>query len=532
MKALTLVGLAAVGALTLSACSSAAAPTEGSGEPVIDGTLNFAISEDPGSLFRPANSSATLSYVHPWAYETPVYYDAEGEIHGWLAESWEQTPTSVKFTIPGNAECSDGTKITAETVANNYRWIADPENGSSFRGLVIPADAKIENDEKTVTLSTGTPNSFLLTALGGHPIYCQAALDDPESTVAATNGSGMYELTEAVPGDHYTLERRDNYDWGPEGGPTGATPGVPKQVVIKIVENDSTRANLLLSGELNVAAVSGPDEERLAGAVTPLAEIMTVSGGFEYSHAEGRPTADKNVRLALTKALDLDALMQINTAGRGERSTRLAVIPPRVCQYDAVSGNLPTTDVAGAEKLLDAAGWKKGPDGMRAKDGNPLVLEFAWQTRWAENAATAELMADQWAEIGVGVNHHGTEYSAFMERVAKEGSANELDAIWVAPNYAVPSVLSSFFSGPAPTEGNNFGAVSNPEFDRLVAETADFTGSEACAVWEAAEDELFAAADYVSFAQRPQVTYSRGVQALIHPKGNDLFLAGLILVEQ
>ena len=530
MKAHTFLGIVAVGALALSGCSGGGGGTADGGEPVVDGTLRFAINEDPGSLFRPANSSATLSYVYPWAYESPVYFDTEGQPQGWLAESWEDSPTSVSFTIRDDAMCSDGTKLTAETVANNYRWIADPANGSSFLGLVVPADATVENDENTVTLTTATPNSFLLTALGTHPIYCQAALDDPESTVATTNGTGLFQLTEAVPGDHYTLERRDDYTWGPEGAPNGGTAGVPKEVVISVIENASTRANLLLSGELNIAAVAGPDEDRVAGTIDPYTQILGITGGFVYSQAAGQPTADKNVRLALTKALDLDALMQVNTAGRGERATRLAVTPPQVCQYDAATPNLPSTDIAGAEKMLDAAGWVKGADGMRSKDGEPLVLDFAWQTRWAENAATAELMADQWAEIGVGVTHYGTDYGAFMERVAKEGSASELDVIWIAPNYPVPSVLSSFFSGPAPTGGNNFGEVSNPEFDRLVGETVELTGADACGAWEVAEAEMFASADYVSFAMRPDVTYGRGIKSVIQPTGMDTFVTGVILV--
>lgn len=533
MKAYTIAGLAVVGALALSGCGGGGSPAgESGGEPVVDGTLKLAINEDPGNLFRPLNSSATVSYVYPWAYESPVYFDEDGKAQGWLAESWEETPTSLTFAVRDDAVCSDGTTLSAETVANNYRWILDTANGSPFLGLVIPADAEVSNDDTSVTLTTTTPNSFLLTAIGTHPIYCQGALDDPDSVTAATNGTGLFQLSEAVPGDHYTLERRDDYSWGPKGAPDGATVGVPKEVVISIVENDSTRANLLLSGELNVASVAGPDEARVASSVEPYTEVLGITGGFAYSQAEGQPTADEDVRIALTKALDLDALMQVNTAGLGERAPRLAVTPPQVCQYDAATPNLPATDVAGAEKLLDDAGWVKGPDGNRAKDGEPLVLDFAWQTRWAENAATAELMGEQWAEIGVGVNHLGTDYGAFMERVAKDGSASELDVIWVAPNYPVPNVLASFFSGPAPTAGNNYGAVANPEFDKLVTESTKYTGEAACASWEAAEKEMFASADYVSFAMRPHVTYGRGVEAVIQPTGLDTFVTGVILVKE
>lgn len=531
-----MLGVAAGAALALLVAGCGAGGSGGggggaSGEPVVDGTLTFAINEDPGNLFRHLNSSATLSYVYPWAYEAPVYFDDEGQPQGWLAESWEETPTSLQFTIRDGVMCEDGSTLTAETVANNYRWMLDPVNGSSFVGLVVPADAVVEHDEaaRTVTLTTTTPNSFLLPQLGIHPIYCQGALDDPASVAGATNGTGMFSLTEAVAGDHYTFERKDDYAWGPDGAPDGSTAGVPQTVEVRIIENPSTRANLLLSGEVDLTAVQGPDEARVAATADPLIATSLVTGGFAYSQAEGQPTADEAVRIALTQALDLDALMRVQTSDTGERATRLAVLPPQICQYDAAA-NLPSTDVEAAEAALDEAGWVMGSDGIRERDGEQLVLDFAWNTRWPETAATAELIAEQWAAIGVGVEQHGAEYGVFIEDVRAEGAASEYDVIWLSSNYSVPNVLASFISGEAPPTGNNYAAISNPDFDAIVAEAAELTGSEACASWEEAESEMYASADYVPFAMRPDVMYSQGIDAPMGAAGD--LTSYFLLVEE
>ena len=71
----------------------------------------------------------------------------------------------------------------------------------------------------------------------------------------------MFEVTEVAANDHYTFERRDGYNWGPDDT-TSDTPGVPKTVIAAMAPNVSTAANQLLSGELNAAPIAGPDKDR------------------------------------------------------------------------------------------------------------------------------------------------------------------------------------------------------------------------------------------------------------------------------
>lgn len=520
-KSRAAVGVATA-ALLLSACSgdadsSGGSAADGDVDVVTDGTLTFGINEDPGNLYRHVNSSATLSYVYPWAYESLVYFTDDGEPQPWLAESWEESPTELTFTVREGVTCSDGTPMTAETVANNFRWILDPENGSSMLGLVVPADITVESDEeaRTVTLNAEVANSFLLPQVGIHPMYCQAALDDPDSVASTTNGTGLFELTEAVPNDRYVFTRRDDYAWAPEGGNDGDTPGVPQTVVVRIVENPSTRANLLLSGDLTMTAIQGPDEDRVAAQSDQVIASRLNTGGFAYSQAEGMPTSEEQVRVALTHALDLDALMQVQTAGTGSRATALAVLPPVICQYDAATPNLPAHDPEEAGRLLDEAGWTLGSDGVRARDGEPLALTLLYNTRWPETASTVELMQEQWAAIGVQTTLEGSDYNTFASRAFTEGSAEQYDVFWLASNYYVPGPLSAFVAGPTPPDGNNMAAVSNPEYDDLVAQASDFTGQEACGVWEQAETEMYTSADFVPFATRPDVTYGQGVTSVL-----------------
>ena len=113
---------------------------------------------------------------------------------------------------------------------------------------------------------------------------------------------------------------------------------MPDTIVMKIVQNETTAANLLLSGDLNAATIIGPDAERLDRPDLFSAETPALLGEQWYNHAEGRATSDPEVRMALTQALDLAELQNVLTSGKGTPATTLATIEPTACPGDSVSG--------------------------------------------------------------------------------------------------------------------------------------------------------------------------------------------------
>jgi peptide/nickel transport system substrate-binding protein len=57
-------------------------------------------------------------------------------------------------------------------------------------------------------------------------------------------------------------------------------------------------------------------------------------------------------------------------------------------------------DIAAANRLLDAAGWVRGPDGIRQKDGRRLDFDFAVGTGLTDTDQIVELMRASWSQIG------------------------------------------------------------------------------------------------------------------------------------
>ena len=60
-------------------------------------------------------------------------------------------------------------------------------------------------------------------------------------------------------------------------------------------------------------------------------------------------------------------------------------------------------DPAAANNVLDAAGWSRGADGVRAKDGIRLAITLALPAGYAPSAQTAELVRVAWTQIGAEV---------------------------------------------------------------------------------------------------------------------------------
>ena len=149
-------------------------------------------------------------------------------------------------------------------------------------------------------------------------------LADRSILAAGTDGTGPFVLEEAVANDHYTFSAREDYTWGPDGA-TSELPGFPSEVVVRIIANESTAANLLLSGEVDVATIAGADRQRVENEGYFVTEKQAIVGEFFFNQMEGLPTADVAVRQALMGAVDLQELMSVQTSGQrcaGNRARR------------------------------------------------------------------------------------------------------------------------------------------------------------------------------------------------------------------
>ncbi|MFI9455489.1 ABC transporter substrate-binding protein [Amycolatopsis sp. NPDC052450] len=500
-KARLTAAITSVVALTVSACggtSQSGQDRTANQKPVEGRTFTMAIGSDPGALDPAMTVLAVALDIGRFLYDSLVNLDDTGKPIAGLAEKWEATTTTASFTLRNGITCDDGTPLTASDVAANIGFIGDPANKSPMAGLAIAPGTKATADDaaRTVTVTSGAPDAFLLRNVGGLPIVCGKGVTDRQALAKGKYGTGMYTMTEIVPNDHYTLTRRKDYAWGP-GEWQREQPGLPEKVVFRVIQNTTTAANLLLSGELNSARITGQDQQRLRAQKLYHGEQVVPMGEMFFNQGPGRPGADLAVRRALVQALDLPQIGKVLTGGSGAPSQGMVTTEPRACSGDAVSGKLPAFDVAAAKAGLDAAGWKPGADGVRVKDGKRLALTAIYGSQVGPTMApSAELMQQSWKAAGVEVTLKGLDSPGTSQVLFNTG---EWDISLAPVTLLLPSQAVPFVSGPKPPAGTNFAHIENERYTAQAAQAARMPGDSGCATWLAAETALIERLDVVPY---------------------------------
>lgn len=469
-----------------------------------DGTFTIAVAGDPGTLNALNNTSTTSNWLFRFLYDQLVTRGQDGEILSGLATDWEFDGTTAVFNIDENATCFDGSPVTPTVIAKNFEYIANPDNPSAVIGAVLPNrnfTVEADDDAGTFTLKLDSPFSLLLSSLSFMNIICGPGIDNPEGLTTTSSGSGPFVLESAVPNSEYVLARRDgDYTWG-TGGATIDVAGFPARVVFKIVDNETTAANLLAAHQINAAVVNGPDQARLEAMGAT--EQVYVSGGVVqmYSQVEGKPTADVNVRRALAMAYDRGAAATAITQGiLPDAGTSVSAANPQVCDDSAAASSIPEFDPDGAATLLDEAGWTAGDDGVRAKDGVRLSLDAIYSTATPGADATVELMAAAWEAIGFEINITPLAQGDYAQRVFATGDYDIVTSQFSNP---FPSTLVGLLGGPFPPDGTNAAHITNDEYVSLFQQALASGENSGCEYWTQASAALFEHVDMIPIADWP-----------------------------
>jgi peptide/nickel transport system substrate-binding protein len=484
--------------LFATACTAAtppAAPTTASStsptQSVADGgTVTERILGGWASLDPQATGSADSSQITSGLYDYLVAL-VDGKVVPYLATSWTQTPTSVTFTLRRDATCADGAPVTPTVVANSFKRLTTNPNAGRLVRAYGPGPYTITADDaaSTVTFAISQPFAGLLYAFStpSGAIVCPAGLANPDSLATSSSGSGPFVIESSVSGDSITLAARPDWKWGPNGLTTKSS-GFPQKVVYKVIANDTTAANLLLTGGLDVSIINGTDNGRIAADTT--LTHKAAHGYFAidilFNEQEGRPGMDQAVRQALATTINPTDFGK--AAYYASTVTTSYLAPDAQCFDPTTKSLIPEANPAKAKQIMIDAGYQLGPDGkFLDKAGNPLTINVAGSLNQNNGP---DYLADRFMAAGFDVNLNKTERGTYAQAYLAgnfDVAISETAADTPDPNGS--GSIGLFTGIPAP-QGSNASYMDYPSIDAEINAANAASGDDACKHWANVQQEL------------------------------------------
>ena len=459
------------------------------------GTVSIALIGDPGKLDPQQTVGALARQVAEFSYDKLVHQLPGHRIVSGLATKWKVlSRTKVRFTLRSGVTCSDGTKMTASVVKKNLDYIANKANGSPLMNLFVPQNSTTvaNNRKRTVTVTFPSADPFPLQGLGAVHMVCSRGLANRSSLVNGADGSGPYQLVHVSPGSTYTFKLRKGYKWGPNGS---TSKGMPAKVILKVITNETTAANLLLTGGLNIATITGPDRSRLEKAKLFKRVMVTGPGDIWLNENPGHPTASAAVRRGIVQALRLGQFGKVFTSGAGVPMKQLTLQTFAPCLGNSVKGNVPKHNETAARTALSS---HPGLKLLYASDGGP-----------SPGAAMA-LAQQELDAAGASATLDGVTTPTLLGTLFGGG---DWDVALVSLGVVTPTQIVPFLSGPTPAnKGNNFADINNVKYGSQVAQALKTTGAMSCGHWLTAEKAIFKRADLAPTMWNTLPTFGKGVR--------------------
>lgn len=411
--------------------------------------------------------------------------------------------TSITWKLKPGLKWTDGSPVTSADVAFTADYCMHPEGGCA-QGSKFDAVASIETpDDLTVKVNFKSAVPYPYTAFVGmqSPIIQKAQFEAcigpkaPECTDAnfGPQGTGPFTVTDFRPNDVIQYKANENYrdpakpafaTLTMKGGGDATGAG---RAVLETGEYDygwnlqlapDVLAKMSEGGKGTIVTAFGSWVERLEVNLTDPSPALDAD--TRSTVAAPHPSlSDPAVRAALSMAVDRVLLTEI---GYGSAGTPICDLIPAPAAIAPGNTHCLTQDIAGANKMLDDAGWARGSDGVRAKDGVRLSYLFQTSTNAVRQDYQA-LIKEWWAEIGVETELRNISASVFFG--GDPGSPDTFQKF-----YADIEMYTNGFEGtdpqsyvaayrcgnePKPSsqwQGENINRFCNAEYDKAIDELA------------------------------------------------------------
>ena len=454
----------AILAATLLACALAAAGgcARRPSKVAVSDTLTRHLDGDPATLDPIVTSEEFGMRVEEMIFRPLVAIDKNRRFVPALATSWAASSDGLvyDFRLDPKARWEDGKPVTSEDVAYTIERIRDPKIASVNWRFGFEDLRSVETpDPGTVIVRFQTPYAQRMLAFT-MPVVSAAAYRGGKGLDRQPVGSGPYRLESWVSRQKIVLARRDD---------ASAADYPFARIIFRFIPDQTVCFRAGSAGELDEFKVTR--DQRAAAATSPefakrnrLERVPQFSVVLVVWNVHNPRLADPRVRLALAHCWDrADAARRLYPP---EGASLLSGPYPAGAPENAPEVHPVSFDPAESARLLDAAGWKTGPDGVRRKADQRLSLEFLYPSALPIYASIAEIFRAAAQRVGVEILLRPLDWAAYTQRFsAGEFDVSPTNQLFIPPNL---DQYPFFHSSQVPPKGQNVGSYRNAAVDRAL----------------------------------------------------------------
>jgi len=509
-RSAVVLSLLVTAAVSLASCSSSG-PGTGSGK--TEAILHIGTTYPIDSM-NPFVAQSDYSYaVYEYVYPQLVQYNAKLQIVPDFALSWSTSAdgrTWTFHTVP-NAKWSDGKPLTAADVAWTINEVMKYKNGPAGQWagllahmigasapnpttLVIKYSTAVANVLEQMQSMSVLPKQVWAPYFTGKGTQLKTYPNVPNANGAPMVSGGPFEMVK-YKANQYALFKRNPYWWGPKPKIDGFG--------LQFFSNADAMVQALKNGQVDFIGEYTPPTAvaalRQAGFVvttTPSISMKTFIINTNPHKTTHKELLNPAVRQAIEYATDRQQI--VKTAWLGLAQPGSTIIAPADGAWHNPNVKVEQFNLAKANQLLNAAGYKMGSNGIRIADGHPMSYNVIFPPdERGTGDRTFQIMQTDLRKIGISITQQNMDDSATFNAISHDNYRTFDMAMWdwvppVDPDFML-SVLTCGQLG-----NNSDSGYCNPAYDKMYAKQSTLisTSARQKLIWQM-QQYIYSAKPYI-----------------------------------
>ncbi|GAA1579261.1 ABC transporter substrate-binding protein [Kribbella sancticallisti] len=382
-----------------------------------------------------ASTGTTCAMIFRYNYPFLLQYTGSGEVEGDLATKWTTSDDKLTWTfdLHPDAKWSDGKPLTAADAAFTINTIVKFREGptASEAASVKNVKSAVAKTPTQLVVTYDKPTANVLGRLLKVPVlpqhvWAQYATGNGLQLKQTPNpaplvAGGPFRLAKYAKDQIALLETNPNF-YGDKPKPAGFG--------LQFFTSPDAMVNALKNNQIDYAAplpITAAEPVEKAGFTVArrpgfrFHDLIINQSTYQQAHPELR---DARVREAFELAVDRQKI--IDTAYLGYGTPGSSIVPPVSGDWYNPAVKPAGFDLAKAAALLDEAGYKPGPDGIRVAEGKPMAYDVIIpDVEGGEGERALQIVTEDFKKIGVQLKSRPADNATAFDQLT--GSDKKYD---------------------------------------------------------------------------------------------------------